>query len=253
MEEEQIKNLNNCITHHREFFDEKSKLEISDIKNRRDNVIVAYLKDKYCPIKKCEHDETYTKVVFLPNSMEMYQECSKCNNYYPQKLIQIDHIFVDIFNVKNNTMNGDYIIACPSSDIINMRKNDVIIIESDKDAADIILKKIGNKIIKSNKRFFIKKTENSYVEDTSNIKNINNIIRKYLLGEIFNTNFCKLLKNNRIKPYSKNTSGAMNIMKMILIIIEDDKDFVKKLQLEHRININEKLYSIFPTPQFQMD
>ena len=223
MDEEQKLNINNCIMDHKQHFDDKSNMEIDKVQNIADRSIVALLKDKYCPIKKCNHDEAYTRLVIIPKTMEMYQECSKCNDYHPQNLIRIDDKYTNVFNVNYGTINN--ITNITNVNVIP--KEGTKLIETDKDAADIVLKHIEKKIIKSNRRYFIKENENIYIEDISPFYDDT---KNFLLKEISNLNLCKYLENsNKLKPYSKNTSGAMNIMKLVLVHLNDDKEFVKQL------------------------
>ena len=230
MEDEQKINLNNCIMDHRDFLDKKSKLEINKIQNIGDRSIVAYLNDTYCPIKKCDHDDAHTRMVFMNGTMEMYHECGKCNDYFPQNLIKIDPKHINIFNfiISNNITNNTTINNNYKSSSNNISKKDEnILIETDKGGADIILKKIKNNVIKSNKRYFIRENENIYVEDYSSFYDDT---KNYILKEISNMNLCKFQENiKQIRPYSKNTSGAMNILKMVMINLDEDKEFVKKL------------------------
>lgn len=223
MDEEQKLNINNCIMDHKQHFDDKSNMEIDKVQNIADRSIVALLKDKYCPIKKCNHDEAYTRLVIIPKTMEMYQECSKCNDYHPQNLIRIDDKYTNVFNVNYGTINN--ITNITNVNVIP--KEGTKLIETDKDAADIVLEAIKDKIIKSKRRYFIKENENIYREDTSPF---NDDTKNVILSEIYGLNLCKYQENtNKVKPYSKNTAGAMNIMKPVLVLMKEDNEFIKKL------------------------
>ena len=99
------------------------------------------------------------------------------------------------------------------------KSNDVIIIEDDDQASDIILERIKDDIILSNKQFYHKNKEgNIYTLDESTK---NEETSRRLLSIILGSNLRKQTKNDT-SPYASNASGASNISKCVIAKMKDD-------------------------------
>ncbi len=103
-----------------------------------------------------------------------------------------------------------------------------LVIDNDKDGIDYILTKIKNNIIKSNKRYFLKKFESSniYIEDiSSGFKETHD----YLSSYINKLDIKKRNNNGIIKIYSKDVSNADTLARGTFREIKDDSTFVNKM------------------------
>ena len=106
-----------------------------------------------------------------------------------------------------------------SSDSSLTESNDEVIIGDDKEGADKILSMVKDTVIKSNKQIFLRKGDgNIYEVDES--KN-NETTKNYLLSAITGTNMC-VQRGKNVVPYSKNASGAKNILTFVIPNLVDD-------------------------------
>ncbi len=121
-------------------------------------------------------------------------------------------------------MNEGYDISDEELENIEVKdehkqNDDVVIIEDDAQASDIILDRIKDNIILSNKHIFLKnQNSNVYTIDDSTT---NDETKKRLLSVILDSNLRKQGKDKTL-PYSANASGAINISKCVLAKMKDD-------------------------------
>jgi hypothetical protein len=105
------------------------------------------------------------------------------------------------------------------------KDEDFKIIENDKECSNIILKSLGNKVVKSNNRYFFK-VKNFYTEDLSaNEKDT----RQYILKIISDHDLRRLTSTGESKHYSKEFKGANNILNLVMSDLNDDSDFTEKM------------------------
>jgi hypothetical protein len=112
-------------------------------------------------------------------------------------------------------------------DIKHLNDNNIII-DNDEDGAKIILKLLNNKIIKSQKRIFIRKFENSniYDEDLSmHFRDTKNELKKFII----NLSICKIDDKGNIKCISKMLNGCETLAETVFILLDDDENFIDNL------------------------
>lgn len=144
----------------------------------------------------------------------------KCEEYVKKKTGQDVKIIV-------KPMDEGFDI--PDDELKNI--DEEIIIREDKEGADILLERCSNDIKFSNGRYFIRKTGNVFLEDTTKG---NRLAENYLIHRACNMSICKVFEmangNENIRPYSRNIQGATNLQKMCMVNMpDDDGEFVKKL------------------------
>ena len=116
------------------------------------------------------------------------------------------------------------ILEIPEDELIF--ENDIEEIENDVEAVEILLPKLGKKVVKCGCRYFIQKNNSHiYQEDlTAN----NQKSKDFLLSFIMKYNIKKTTKDG-LKDYSKNTAGAKSILIALWANLPDDETFVEKL------------------------
>jgi hypothetical protein len=106
-----------------------------------------------------------------------------------------------------------------------------VLVSNETEAVDYVIKCIGNNLVYSNGRYFIKKFKNAniYEED----KSIgNDTTKKYVLAYITTLNIYLVTYTNEkesIKQLSKRTKGATDILKLFIAKFNSDEEFIKKL------------------------
>ena len=208
--------IKNFITENKNKFPDECEMNINNIEFEKTKSI-ASLNDKFCAIHNAYHENGECSLI-LDIKKGLYQACLSGGQYPIEGIPISNNYMINIF--------GDVYIQLQNK-IIQCKHNDEILIEDDMDAVEVVLKKIKNKVIKSNRRYFKKLYDDSniYIEDLS--PHFNDT-KDFLLTEISNVKFSKLV-GDKIKTYSRNASGARNILTLLMAHINDDKSFVGKM------------------------
>ena len=133
------------------------------------------------------------------------------------------------------TKNTDYIVKFiikPFEDVIEIPENELnyedetFYIDDDMEGVNIIIRKLGDKIIKCKGRYFIKTdSSNIYKEDvTANEKEVTNYLIKFIGNLDIKMNY-----TTGPKPYSRMNKGIQAMLKSTMANLEDKEDFVSKL------------------------
>ena len=177
----------------------------------------------------------------ITSAMEFFQK----NNYYVMALCfdglmieKTKDITKDILislnqYVKKSTEYEVEFLIKPMNEGLKIDMNEIneikddIIIETDEEGANYIIKHLNNKIIKSNGRVFIKKFDDAniyYEDESSKFSNTKDL----LLNVILKMSIKKQIKSDAIVDYSKNIGGAKALVEATFVLIENDDDFINK-------------------------
>jgi len=119
---------------------------------------------------------------------------------------------------------GDKISAKQKKKSSSSQEEEVII-SNDTEGADLILKMTKDSVILSNKQIYLRKG-NGNIFEVDESKN-NEHTKNYLISAITNNNIC-VQRGKHIVSYSKNASGARNILSLVLPRMIDDTTFKSK-------------------------
>lgn len=148
--------------------------------------------------------------------------------YESQKYIKNETNYDIEFLIK--PMNEGYEISDEELNEVDL--TDCIIIDSDEHGAKLVLDELKETkdIIFCKERYFHKVKGNIYKEDFS-MKNKDT--QNKLISIIGSLNLCKkTIKSDgieEVKPYSKNSTGAKNILTFVYANMEQDENFIEKL------------------------
>lgn len=98
---------------------------------------------------------------------------------------------------------------------------DIVVVETDDEAADVFLNQYSDIIKFSNGRIFAFNYNNTWTCDSNTVDTI-------LLDICLKSKIYKLVQNSP-KPYSGNISGAKNVIQAVKCRLRDDPDFSKKV------------------------
>lgn len=146
------------------------------------------------------------------------------------KYVEKEHGYKVEFLIK--PMDEGYDITDEELNEITFKNDNAVIVENDEEASEYVLNVIeeNESIIYESNRYFMKVNGNIYKEDLSQN---NKELKNKLIALIGSCNLCKESKtkdgNTEIRPYSKNASGANNILTFVMAKLKETEKFIDAL------------------------